>query len=412
MNRILPLSLLVVLMACHKEQKLDVPVAGVRHETFYLDLFEEGEVKATQSVMITSPNISWRYGSLKITRIVEDGKEVGQGDTVVVFDPSEVKKAIVDAESRLEIHKAELEKMKAQHQSDLEELMADFEVTRLSQEISKIRFESSQYEAEISKKEIKLNLEKANIALDRAKTQIENRKKIQQEEITQKQLNIRQAQMELDDSYMTMDKLFVTTPTPGIAILRRNWSSDAKFQAGDQVWSGFPMIELPDLTELKAEVLINEVDISKVQRGLKVEIRPDAFSDSIYQGEVIAVANLAISKDNKSKIKVFPVEVLIQGARQGLMPGLTVSCRIIVDEIPNSTFIPLEAVFKEGDAEYAYVKTSGGFRKQEIKTGLTNTDFAIVESGLKDGDQVALIDPFAKPEKEESNKNSEKPETK
>jgi len=400
---------LLLLVACGKEQKEEIPVARVRHETFYLDLFEEGEVKATQSVMIASPNISWRYGSLKITKIVDDGKEVGQGDTVVVFDPSEVKKAIVDAESRLEIHKAELERIKAQQESDMEELLADFEVTKLSQEISSIRFESSEYEAEIKKKEIRLNLDKANIALERAKSQIENRKKIQQEEITQKLINIKQAQMELDDSYLTMNRLFITTPSPGIAILRQNWSSDAKFQVGDQVWSGYPMIELPDLTELKAEVMINEVDISKVTKGLKVEIRPDAFSDSIYTGEVISVANLAISKDNKSKIKVFPVEVLIHGARQSLMPGLTVSCRVIIDEIPNSVFIPHEALFKEATSDYVYVKTSTGFDKREVKTGATNTDFVIIDEGLKAGDVVALANPAEKPKKQDEQEKTEKP---
>ncbi len=402
------LLVLLLLVACGKEQKKEIPVAKVRSETFYLDLFEEGEVKATQSVMIASPNISWRYGSLKITQIVDDGKEVAQGDTVVVFDPSEVKKAIVDAESRLEIHKAELERMKAQQESDMEELLADFEVTKLSQEISGIRFESSEYEADIKKKEIQLNLDKANIALERAKSQIENRKKIQQEEITQKLINIRQAQMELDDSYLTMDRLYITTPSPGIAIIRQNWSSDAKFQVGDQVWSGYPMIELPDLSELKTEVMINEVDISKVVKGLRVEIRPDAFSDSVYTGEVISVANLAISKDNKSKIKVFPIEVLIHGTRHSLMPGLTVSCRIIIDEIPNSIFIPHEALFKEGASDFVYVKNATGFDKKEVKTGPTNTDFVIILEGLKAGDVVALVNPSEKTKKDEQEK-TEKP---
>jgi multidrug efflux pump subunit AcrA (membrane-fusion protein) len=395
------LLLPLLIWACNNEPKQDIPVAKVRTETFYVELNEEGEVKATNSILISSPTISWRYGSLKITQLVEDGKEVAEGDTVVVFDPSEVKKAIVDAESRLEIHKAELERMKAQQQSDMEELMADYEITKLSQEISKIRFESSDYEAEIKKREIQLNLEKANIALERAKAQIDNRKKIQQEEITQKMLSIRQAQLELDDSHATMDKLFVRTPSPGIAIIRNNWSSDAKFQVGDQVWSGYPMIELPDMNEIKADVLINEVDVSKIRKGLKVQIRPDAFSDSVYSGEVLSVANLAINKDNRSKIKVFPVEILIQSGKHSLMPGLTVSCRIIVDEIPNATFVPLESLFREGDAEFVYVKTPTGFKKQEVKTGLSNTDFIIVQSGLKGDEQIAMTNPFAETDNKE-----------
>jgi HlyD family secretion protein len=280
-------------------------------------------------------------------------------------------------------------------------------VTRLSQQISKIRFESSTYEASVTKKEIQLNLEKANIALDRAKTQIENRKKIQNEEISQKMLSIRQAQSELNDSYNTVDMLTLVAPTPGIAIIRKNWSSDAKFQMGDQVWSGMPMIELPDLSALKADVNINEVDISKITKGLKVQIRPDAFSDSIYTGSVLSVANLAINKDNRSKIKVFPVEIAIDGGKNNLMPGLTVSCRLIIDQIPDVISIPLEALFREGITDYVYLKSGNTFKKKEIKTSLQNTDFIIVTEGLDQGDLVALTNPFAA---EEETKTEQKEE--
>lgn len=401
------LILALVFVACNKGKEAEIPTAKVKKETFYIDIHEEGEVKAIQSINISSPTISWRYGMLKITRLIEDGKEVEIGDTLVIFDPSEVKKAIVDAESRLEIHKAELERMKAQHQSDLEELNADLEVTHLSQQISKIRFESSTYEANVTKKEIQLNLEKANIALERAQSQIENRKKIQNEEIGQKMLAIRQAQAELDDSYKTLEMLTLTAPTPGIAIIRRNWSSDTKFQIGDQVWSGQPMIELPDLNALKADVNINEVDISKITKGLSVQIRPDAFSDSVYTGSVLSVANLAINKDNRSKIKVFPVEIAIDGGKNNLMPGLTVSCRLIIDQIPDVLSIPLEALFREGVSDFVYIKSGNSFKKKEIKTGQQNTDFIIVTEGLDEGDLVALTNPFAA---EDEAKNEQKEE--
>ena len=130
---------LLLFTACAKEVKQEIPVARVRQETFYIDLYETGEVRANQSVAISSPEISWRYGSLKLTQLIEDGKVVKAGDTVMVFDPSEVQKAILDAESRLEIHYAELEKLQAQQTSEMEDLEADYELTELSLQISKIQ---------------------------------------------------------------------------------------------------------------------------------------------------------------------------------------------------------------------------------------------------------------------------------
>ena len=381
-------------------------MSDVRRGIFYLDIHEEGEIKATRSTNISSPNISWRYGMLKITKLVEDGSEVNAGDTLVIFDPSEIRKAIVDSEAEVEMKKAELKKLKAEQQSAMEDLIADLEITRISQEISKIRFESANYEAEIKRKEIQLNLEKANIALEGAVEQIENKKKIQFEELKQKELEITQSKNELQDGNETLEKLFLVTNTPGIAIVGKNWSTDNKFQIGDQCWSGFPLIELPDLSELKAIVQINEVDISKITKGLRVEIKPDAFSDSIYEGEVIAVANLAINKEKDSKIKVFPVDILIKTQSKNLLPGLTVSCRVIVDKIDDVMYIPIEAVHSNPESDFVFVKTSNGFVKREVELGQSNTDFFIIKNGLNEKDKVALIDPsLAEIDKKENKKN-------
>ncbi|MDR0843796.1 MAG: HlyD family secretion protein [Tannerella sp.] len=387
--------LLLIFSACSKKDTGQIPLATVVRGTFFIDLYEEGEIEAINSISISSPTISWRYGNLKITQLVKDGQEVNAGDTLIVFDPSEVQKGIVEAESRMEISHAELEKLMAQHQSDLEELNADYEVTRRSQEISRIRFESAIYESEVKKKEIQLNLDKAGIALDKAKEQMENRIKIQKEEIKQKNLTIEQDRSRLNEANETLQKMFVATPSPGIAIIARSWSSGNKFQVGDQCWSGFPIIQLPDLTALKAIVKINEVDIAKISKGLNVEIKPDAFSDSIFSGTVSAVANLAVNKEGSSKLKVFPVEIVINETNPNLLPGLTVSCRIIIDRIDDVVYVPLDAVHQEGDKFFVYKKTSRGFDKTEIERGSANSDFMIVTSGLDEKDKVALVDPFA-----------------
>ena len=251
------------------------------------------------------------------------------------------------------------------------------------------------------RREIQLNLDKAEISLTRAKEQIENRRKIQIEEVKQKRLSIRQDEERLEEAHKTLNKLFVIAPAPGIAIISRNWSTNSKFQLGDQCWSSQQLIQLPDLSTLKAKVNINEVDIAKVAKGLKVQIRPDAFSDSTFTGYVSTVANLAQNKDNRSNIKVFPVEIIINEYNKNLLPGLTVSCRIIVDEIPNVMYIPLEALHNEGDKSYVFKKVMSGYDKVEVQTGRTNSDYVIIEAGLDKGDKVALIDPTKLEKKEE-----------
>lgn len=387
--------------SCGKKSTQQVPEAKVEQGTFYIDIYEEGEIEAINSINIASPNIPWRFGNLKISAIVDDGKQVQAGDTLIAFDPSEVRKAILDYEDRLIVSNAELEKMLAQHELDMEGLNADYEVTRISHEISRMQLESAAHESEIKRREIQLNLEKADISLARAKEQIENRRKIQVEEVKQKRLSIRQDEERLEEAYGTIDKLSVIAPAPGIAIISRNWSTNSKFQMGDQCWSSQQIIQLPDLSKLKAKVNINETDISHITKGLKVQVRPDAFSDSTFTGYVATVANLAQNKDNKSKIKVFPVEIVINEYNKNLLPGLTVSCRIIVDEIENVIFIPLEALHVQGDKSYVFKKTVGGYEKVEVQAGPANSDYIIIESGLDKDDKVALIDPTTLEKKDE-----------
>ena len=403
------LSFLILFCACKKKEEVQIPAAKVINGTFYIDLYEEGEIEAVNSTSVSSPAIPWRYGNLTITQIIKDGQEVNTGDTLIVFDPTEVQKGIVEAEERLEISLAELEKLKAQHQSDLEELNANYQITQISLEISKIQFESAIYESDIKKKEIQLNLDKADIALARAKEQIDNRIKIQKEEIKQKNLSIEQDRARLKEAHETLQNLNVTAPAPGIGIITRNWNSGNKFQIGDQSWPGSMLIQLPDLSSLKATVKINEVDIAKITPGLEVQIKPDAFSDSIFSGVVSAVANLAVNKDNSSKIKVFPVEIRLKETNKNLLPGLTVSCRIIIDKIENALYVPKDAVRLEGGKYYVFKKKGKNYEKTEVETGAVNTDYIIIKKGLNKNDEVALVDPFAL---EETGKNKDRDVTK
>ncbi|MDR2145989.1 MAG: efflux RND transporter periplasmic adaptor subunit [Tannerella sp.] len=399
--------LAVLLFTCKDKNANQIPTSKAVKGVFYVDLYEEGEIEAVNAINISSPSINYRFGyNMKITYIVKDGTEVNAGDTLLIFDPSDVNKAIMDAQSKLEINDAELEKMIAQQESDLEELRANYEVTRISHEISKIRLEQAGYESDIKKKEIELNLEKAEIALQQAKEQIDNRIKINTEEVKQRKLSISQDQQLLNDANAALRQLTVVTPSPGIAIISHNWSTGNKFQVGEQVWTGMPLISLPDLSQLKATVRINEVDIAKISKGLNVEIKPDAFSESKFTGVVKEIANLAENKQGSTKIKVFPVSIYLNETDKNLLPGLTVSCRIIVDKLEDVLYVPIDAIYTELGVNFVYKKSGTGFKKMEVETGNSNSDYAVIVKGLDEGDEVALTDPFY-----EENKEKEKETT-
>lgn len=394
MKKSVILSAILLTLACSGEkEESKIPEAQVQEGTFQVDLYEEGQIEAFSSININAPNISWRFGNLKIAELVEDGTQVKAGDTVCVFDPSEVNKAILESEDRLIVSRAEMEKMMAQHQLDMENLQAEHRTSEITYEITRMQLESAAHESDIKRREIELNLEKAGIALERAKEQIENRRRIQLEEQKQMQLSIDEDEARLKEAHETLGKLTLVSPSDGIAIISRNWSTQSKYQIGDQMWPNNTLMQLPNLSKLKTEININEVDISYITRDLRVEVKPDAFSDSTFTGRVIHVANLAVNKDQNSNIKVFPVEILLDQTHKDLLPGLTVSCRIVIDEIENVQYIPLEALHTEGNIKYVYRRKGGEYERVEVQTGLTNSDYVIITEGLKRNDHVALIDP-------------------
>ena len=150
---------------------------------------------------------------------------------------------------------------------------------------------------------------------------------------------------------------------------------------------------------------INEVDVSKIKKDQNTVVKLDAFQDSTFHGTVSSIASMGRNKDQESNIKVFEVLVSIKEQSEILRPGMTTSNKIIISEIPDKLFIPQEAVFDKEGKKIAYVKNGSGFDEAEITLGEKGEDYIIVEKGLKQGDEVALLDPTLEPEKENKSGN-------
>jgi len=373
--------------SCVQQETTETPVAEVRRGVFTEEITEEGEIRALNSTVISVPR-NTGISNFRIVKIVRDGSEVEQGDTLVWFDPQETQRLIENNEELVERNRAELEELIQSQISEIQEAEANLESQRISFEISKLRTELTSYEPEITRMEKSLNLKSSEQALERARLSIENTKKLNLENLTQKQGTVAQYERRLQDALNMAQNMCILSPSPGIAMVRSGRT------VGTNIYQGNALIDLPDLSVMTANLNINEVDVAKLQVGQRATIRPDAYSDTVFKGEVYSIANLAQNKDYRSGMKVFPVVVKIEGRNRQLLPGLTVSCKIVISEQPDVLYIPIEAVFKDEMGEYVYVKVRSNFKRREVKIGAQNTDFAVVLEGLEEGDKLALADPF------------------
>ena len=117
----------------------------------------------------------------------------------------------------------------------------------------------------------------------------------------------------------------------GVFQVEYNRQTGTSVKIGDNIYYGNSMGNVPELKWMKVNTAINETDFLKIKVGQKVAIRLDAMPKLVFDGEVAYIGKLCRLKDQKSKQKVFDVEVKIIQPDERLKPGMTVSCEYLKD---------------------------------------------------------------------------------
>lgn len=385
----------IIYMLLPSAADANVPLYEVRRDKMLVTITESGEINARNAVSVTTPRVR---GSLKIVALVTEGKRVKAGDTIVQFDPTEALNNLKDAESKLEVSQSEKLKLEANQKSAMTRLENDVKNAELTFELSKLNLEQMKFEAEIKQRESQLQHRRNELNLLRAKQDLESQKIVQRSEMNKVEIDIMQKRFDLEKAKKDLEQLTLTAPQDGLVVYENNWSTGRKVAIGDTPWPGMTLVSLPDLSTMQSTTYVNEVDVSRVRKGLRVNVTLDAFRDSTFEGEITNVAPLGKSKEGNASIKVFEINVAIRSQSEILKPGMTTSNRIIVEEVANTISIPLEAVFAKGKKQIVYVKNGSGFEEREVTLGVKGEDMIAVVLGLRPGENIALLDPTVKPE--------------
>jgi multidrug efflux pump subunit AcrA (membrane-fusion protein) len=161
-----------------------------------------------------------------------------------------------------------------------------------------------------------------------------------------------------------------------------------KIQIGDTVWVGQTFMEVPDTSELIAELQVREVDVARIGSGMKAEIEVDAFPGRVFAGLVDSVASLAKEDEENSHLRRFYTRVRLTGDTDKIHVGMSVTVKIIYREVNEAVAIPPGAVFyKEARAMVRKV-SSGAAEDQPIVLGDRGQLLVEVLEGLEAGDRI------------------------
>ena len=94
-------------------------------------------------------------------------------------------------------------------------------------------------------------------------------------------------------------------------------------------------------------------------------------------------------------MKHLRVEVGLEESTDLMKPGMTVRAEVLVDHADDVVSVPREAVFFRDEEPVVYVRGRGGFEAVPVSLGLRNDIRVVVESGVEEGAEVALVDPEA-----------------
>ena len=196
-------------------------------------------------------------------------------------------------------------------------------------------------------------------------------------------LKLKQARMAVQTAQENLDTA-LTTPFNGTV-------TEVSGMVGDQVSPGTKAFRIDDLSHMKVDVQVSEVDINSVQVKQPVTLTFDAISGATYNGKVVEVAQAG---DTVQGAVNFTVTVELTDADESIKPGMTAAVIIVVKQVNNVLLIPNRAVRLVNDQRVVYILRNGLPQMVQVNLGASSDTMSeVVPGDLKAGDLVILNPP-------------------
>ncbi len=364
----------------------------IQRGTFNQTVIESGELAAVNTKAFILPRYGDYWYEMKIIGLLDHGTEVKAGDSIIQLDPSAVKKVIIELEGKLETEQANMDKLLVNQSNKRTELDSNLKNGMASYNLKKLEMEYTQFESNQIRKAKELEFKQEEIALAKVKRSIDFNKIIEKNDLIIQRIRVNQIKKNIKSAYDVLPRLTIRTPISGIFQIARNRRNRTMLKIGDQIFQGANMGNVPNLTNMKVETQINEFDYQKINVGQKVIVRLDALPDVSFKGEVTLIEKLCYRKDQKSKQKVFDVEVNILDQDERLKPGMTVSCEFFCKELKNVVYIPLNCIDTTNTGHCVYLKKGNGYIPVSVKIGPSNNTQIVIYGDFKKGQRLVPVE--------------------
>jgi RND family efflux transporter MFP subunit len=396
----------------------DLPVHLVERRDLRITVTEEGSLVSDDNVDIPCDVA----GGATIIDLVDDGARVTKGMEIVKLDDSVISEnataqkiafekaralmiqadkdhaaaKIAVEEYREGIFKKDLRTAESNVTAATERLQATQNTLAYGERMFRKGYITPQ-QLEAQKSAVdraKLDLGTAEIALDvltrftkpKMITELESIRDAAAARLESERAALELEQMKLIRLEGELKKCTITAPQDGLVIYAnsRNYRQETEIKEGTAVKERQVILQLPDLTKMRADVEVHESKVSDIRVGMPAVVR---VQGELFSGEVTAVANRPES-NWFSTAKKYIVEVRLDSQSTSLRPGFTAEAEIIVADLHDVIAVPIAAVIEQGDQYVCAVSRGETADRRIVTLGKTDDRFVEITEGLREGERV------------------------
>lgn len=179
---------------------------------------------------------------------------------------------------------------------------------------------------------------------------------------------------ELEFARRELEKTRLIAPVSGLV-------GPIELEQGELVTPNTKVSSLYNVAYVYVDLGIIEKDIGKISKGQKIKAQVDAYPDSVKTGELVTISPVIEGKSRNFKVTA----KLINNDQASLfLPGMFTRAKLEVFAADKSLVVPVTAL-KENEV---YLVRDGKAIAQEVAIAYKSYDYAVISSGLAEGDLV------------------------
>ena len=244
--------------------------------------------------------------------------------------------------------------------------------------------------------ELESDVRQTEMALERTKRKAKANVTQAQANLKAKEAEFKRQQDRYDRIVDELSKTKLYAPANGMVIYetsmnRGRWDSQQNpLEVGLTVRGREDIIYLPTADTTKADVKIHESSLKKIQLGQRASIKVDALPDAVFSGYIAKISPLPDNNWMNPDINKYPCEIYVDENKYDLKNGMNCRCEILIEELKDVVYVPLQAVIQVGDEHFVEVKEGKEYIRRKVEIGLDDNKWMHIVSGLEEGEIVSL----------------------